>query len=278
MRLYSSHASSRRFERFSNPILTSERLSGANPNEPRVEQNGCRDRLVWHLSYQERLPLAVASSESFCPLMNRFTTSLVCASMIIIVACDKKKSQTEVDAELYPDQPDGEFCRSLRSDPYRKMTIDFRHPEDLSGIPDVDWFSLGEGSSVCNIQGTTDATITLPSGRIVREEFAIVYVYVSGKRVTRVRADSLGWLRQGPAESRLDKEIALLEEEGADSTFLERRRKEISDWMTNFDYKSEMYQHIGHDARNFRQSFGFFITARIEIGIRYCHQYEITND
>ena len=137
---------------------------------------------------------------------------------------------------------------------------------------------MGEGSSFCPIQGTTVATITLPSGRIVREEFAIVYVYVSDKRVTRVRADSLGWLRQVPAESRLDVEIALLQKEGADSTVLAQRRKEICNWMTNFDYKSEMYQHIGHDTKNFRQSFGFFVTARIEIGIRYCHQYEITND
>ena len=210
--------------------------------------------------------------------MKRFTASLVCVLMIIIAACDEKKSQADVYAELYPDKPDGEFCRSLRSEPYRKVTIDFRHPEDLSGIPDVKWISLGEGSSFCPIQGTTVATITLPSGRIVREEFAIVYVYVSDKRVTRVRADSLGWLRQVPAESRLDVEIALLQKEGADSTVLAQRRKEICNWMTNFDYKSEMYQHIGHDTKNFRQSFGFFVTARIEIGIRYCHQYEITND
>jgi hypothetical protein len=210
--------------------------------------------------------------------MKRFTTSLVCISMIMIAACNDKRSQAEVDAELYPDKPDGEFCRSLRSEPYRKLTIDFRHPEDLSGIPDVNWISLGEGSSFCPIQGTTDATITLPSGRVIREEFAIVYVYVSDKRVTKVRADSLGWLRQKPAESRLDREIVLLQQEGADSTVLERRRKEISDWMTNFDYKSEMYQYIGHNTKNFRQLFGFYVTARIGIGIRYCHQYEITND
>jgi hypothetical protein len=210
--------------------------------------------------------------------MKRLTASFFCVSMLLAAACDQKKSQADIDAELYPDKPDGEFCRSLRSEPYRKVAIDFRHPEDLSGIPQVHWFPLGEGSSFCPIQGTTDATITLPSGRIVREEFAIVYVYVSGKRVTRVRADSLGWLRQGPAESRLDREIALLQKEGADSTVLERRRKEISDWMTNFDYKSEMYQYIGHDTKKFRQSFGFYVTERIEIGIRYCHQYEITTD
>jgi hypothetical protein len=210
--------------------------------------------------------------------MKRFTASLGCVLTVILAACHEKKSQAEIDAELYPDKPDGVFCRSLRSEPYRKVAIDFRHPYDLSGIPDVKWFSFADGSSFCPIQGTTEATITLPSGRVVREEFAIVYVYVSGKRITKVRADSLGWLRQGPAENRLDREIALLQQEGADSRVLERRRKEISDWMTGFDYKSEMYQYISHDTKNFRQSFGFYVTARIEIGIRYCHQYEITDD
>jgi|GEM_PF-3259915 len=186
-------------------------------------------------------------------------------------------SPQNIDAELYPEKPDGEFFRSMRKEPRIEVSVDFRKPKDFSGIPPVKWIELG-GLSFCPIQGTVDTRITLPSGRVIQEEFGIVYVYRSDNRITRVRADSLGWLRKTPAEKRLNSELTILQTEGVDAASLARRRTEISDWMTHFNHQSDMYQWIGHTSDGFSQSFGLFVTARIEIGIRYCYQFEVIKE
>ena len=85
-----------------------------------------------------------------------------------------------------PEKQDGDFFRSVRQDPYRKVRIDLRNPSDLSGIPEVKWFPMGD-NEFCAIQGTTDTTLILPSGRVIEEEFAIVYVDKDSEGIFQIK-------------------------------------------------------------------------------------------
>ena len=86
-----------------------------------------------------------------------------------------------------PEKQAGEFFRSVRQDPYRTVRIDLRNPEDLSGIPEVQWFPMGD-NEFCAIQGTTDTTLILPSGRVIKEEFSIVYVDKDSEGIFQIKA------------------------------------------------------------------------------------------
>lgn len=178
-------------------------------------------------------------------------------------------------SEVFPDSPDGEFYQTLRQSPEWKVSIDLRNPADVAGLPSgVKWFPMGD-QEFCAMQGTTGLNLTLPSGQVIREEFAIVYVDRDHEGIFRVRADSLGWLKIPVALQRLDRELKFFATAGADPPKLNHRSTEIRRWMENFDHNSNMYEGIGVRSDASSASFSFFVTMTTELGIRYCYEAEI---
>lgn len=173
-----------------------------------------------------------------------------------------------------PEKQDGDFFRSVRQQPYRKVRIDLRNPSDLSGIPEVKWFSMGD-NEFCAIQGTTDTTLILPSGRVIEEEFAIVYVDRDSEGIFQIKADSLGWLKMDIAKQRLDREYRLMTDGGADPTGLAKQRQAVLDWLTSFDHNSQMRSAMGVRSDDFRFTFGFAVTMSTDTGISYRYEAEI---
>lgn len=184
---------------------------------------------------------------------------------------------TKIDYSLVmPEKQDGEFFRSARQDPYRKVSIDLRNPTDSSGIPEVKWFPMGH-KEFCAIQGTTDLTLILPSGRVITEEFNIVYVDRDSQGIFQVKADSLGWLKLDVAEKRLDREMELMIEDGLDKQSLETQRESVRTWLNSdhASYGTSMRSAIGSRAEAFRFSFGFAVTMNIDHGISYRYTAEL---
>ncbi len=175
---------------------------------------------------------------------------------------------------VLPEKQDGEFFRSLRREPYRKVRIDLRSPADLSGIPEVKWFPMGD-FEFCAIQGTTDTALILPSGKTIEEEFSIVYIDRDSEGIFQVKADSLGWLRLDVAEKRLDREVDLMIEEGADKAKVLTQRQSVLDWLRAFDHNSSMRSAIGHRTEAFQLYFGFAVTMNTDLGISYRYTAEL---
>lgn len=212
----------------------------------------------------------------------------IIAAFLCLVCCDKTssgdtsenqtgKSKPEIDySKMFPDSPDGEFYRTLRQPPEWKVTIDLRDSKDVTGIPEgVRWFPMGD-YEFCAIQGTTDLSLTLPSGQIIHEEFAIVYVDKDNDGIFSVRADSLGWLKVPVALQRLEREQEFFAKEGADALKLNERAADIRHWLDAFDHNSNMYEGLGFRSDEFDASFSFIVSMTTEIGIRYCYRAEIT--
>ena len=132
-------------------------------------------------------------------------------------------------------------------------------------IPEVKWFPMGD-NEFCAIQGTTDTTLILPSGRTIEEEFSIVYVDRDSEGIFQVKADSLGWLRLDVAEKRLDREVDLMVAEGADKAKVLTQRQSVLDWLTTFDHNSPMRSAIAHSTDQFRLYFGFAVTMEHRYG------------
>jgi hypothetical protein len=173
-----------------------------------------------------------------------------------------------------PEKQDGEFFRSVRQEPNRKVRIDLRSPSDLSGIPEVKWFPMGD-NEFCAIQGTTDTTLILPSGKTIEEEFSIVYIDRDNEGIFQVKADSLGWLRLNVAAKRLDREVDLMVAEGADKAKVLTQRQSVLDWLTTFDHNSPMRSAIAHSTDQFRLYFEFVVTMSTDMGISYRYTAEI---
>jgi hypothetical protein len=173
-----------------------------------------------------------------------------------------------------PEKQDGEFFRSVRQEPNRKVRIDLRSPSDLSGIPEVKWFPMGD-NEFCAIQGTTDTTLILPSGKTIEEEFSIVYIDRDSEGIFQVKADSLGWLRLDVAAKRLDREVDLMIAEGADKAKVLTQRQSVLDWLTTFDHNSPMRSAIAHSTDQFRLYFEFVVTMSTDMGISYRYTAEI---
>ena len=190
----------------------------------------------------------------------------------------EEEGQNPADKNDYsvalPEKQDGDFFRSVRQEPYRKVRIDLRNPSDLSGIPEVKWFPLGD-NEFCAIQGTTDTTLILPSGRVIEEEFAIVYVDKDSEGIFQIKADSLGWLKMDIAKQRLAREFRLMTDDGINPTELEKQRLTVLDWLTQFDHNSQMRSAMGVRSGGFRFTFGFAVTMNTDIGIRYRYEAEI---
>jgi hypothetical protein len=183
---------------------------------------------------------------------------------------------TKIDySTILPEKQDGEFFRALRQEPNRKVMIDLRNPDDLSGIPEVQWFPMGD-NEFCAIQGTTDTTLILPSGRVIKEEFHIVYVDRDSEGIFQVKADSLGWLKLDVAEKRLDREVELMIADGYDEQTIESQRESVMTWLKEFDHNSSMRSAIGRRADDFRFTFGFAVTMDFDLGISYRYEAEIS--
>jgi len=175
---------------------------------------------------------------------------------------------------ILPEKQDGEFFRAVRQEPYRKVRIDLRSASDLSGIPKVEWFPMGD-NEFCAIQGTTDTTLILPSGKTIKEQFSIVYIDRDSEGIFQVKADSLGWLRLDAAEKRLDREVNLMVKEGADQAKMLTQRQSVLDWLTTFDRSSPMRSAIAHSTDEFRLYFGFAVTLNTDFGISYRYTIEL---
>jgi hypothetical protein len=176
---------------------------------------------------------------------------------------------------ILPEKQDGEFFRALRQEPNRKVLIDLRNPSDFSGIPEVQWFPMGD-NEFCAIQGTTDTKLILPSGRIIEEEFHIVYIDRDSEGIFQVKADSLGWLKLDVAKKRLDREVKLMNEDGSNEQSIESQRDSVLTWLNDFDHNSSMRSAIGTRTENFRVSFGFAVTTDINLGISYRYEAEVS--
>jgi hypothetical protein len=176
---------------------------------------------------------------------------------------------------ILPEKQDGEFFRALRQEPNRKVLIDLRNPSDFSGIPEVKWFPMGD-NEFCAIQGTTDTRLILPSGRIIEEEFHIVYIDRDSEGIFQVKADSLGWLKMDIAKNRLDREVKLMIEDGSDEQAIEAQRDSVITWLKDFDHNSSMRSAIWTRTEDFRFSFGFAVTTDINLGISYRYEAEIS--
>jgi hypothetical protein len=216
-----------------------------------------------------------------------FITSLF-AFFAITAGCEEQLESVEASVEAedpdpadkidysvaLPEQQDGDFFRSVRQDPYRTVRIDLRNLSDLSGIPEVKWFPMGN-NEFCAIQGTTDTTLILPSGRVIREEFAIVYVDKDSEGIFQINADSLGWLKMYIAKQRLDRELRLMTDDGADPTSLANQRQAVLDWLSDFDHNSQMRSAMGVRSDDFRFTFGFAVTMNTDFGISHRYEAEI---
>ena len=176
---------------------------------------------------------------------------------------------------FYPEKPDGEFFRSNRQEPYREVEIDLRKPLDLSGIPEVVWFPM-PNNEFCAIQGTTDTTLILPSGRVIKEEFSIVYIDRDSEGIYQITADSLGWLKLDAAKRRLDREVALMTEDGGELEMLKEQHRTVFNWLSRFDHNSRMRSAIGSETADFRFTFGFAVTMNTDLGISYRYKAELS--
>jgi hypothetical protein len=178
-------------------------------------------------------------------------------------------------SKILPEKQDGEFFRSLREEPNQKVVIDLRNPSDLSGIPEVKWFPMGN-DEFCAIQGTTDTTLILPSGRVIEEEFHIVYVDRDSEGIFEVKADSLGWLKLDVAKKRLDREVELMIADGYDEQTIKIQRESVMTWLKDFDHNSSMRSGIAQKTDDFTFIFGFAVTIDIDLGIRYRYETKLS--
>ena len=211
---------------------------------------------------------------------------LLLLAPLLFVSCEKEKAAVQVPeiqesqpakidySSVLPDNPDGIFFRTLRQAPYRRVEIDFRTPTDMSGLPDVKWFPMGS-YEFCAIQGTTDTRIILPSGRVIEEEFEIVYIDRDHEGIYEVKADSIGWLKEDVAKRKLKEEVDLLIQEGGEVSTIRTQMKKVIGWLDNYDHNSGMRQGVFFASEQFFQYFGFAVTLNTNMGIRYRHHYRL---
>ncbi|MGJ8697811.1 MAG: hypothetical protein ACSHYF_15950 [Verrucomicrobiaceae bacterium] len=212
---------------------------------------------------------------------------LVCVSFL--ASCEQQEEQAVVGDEqnVRPapegfdpttftlNNPEGIFFRTVRQAPIRKVKIDLRAPWDISGIPEVEWVPLRGKHKFCAIQGTTDLHLTLPSGRVLNEEFAIVYIDRDHEGIFEVKADSLGWLRPRVAEEKLEEEGAFLVQEGMLDEEVQAQMKNVLSWLDDYDHNSGMRKGLFFTVDNLFQYFGFAVTLNTDSGIRYRHHFRI---
>ncbi|RYD76017.1 MAG: hypothetical protein EOP84_17460 [Verrucomicrobiaceae bacterium] len=172
-------------------------------------------------------------------------------------------------------EPDGAFFRSLRKPPEYSVTLDLKNPTDYTGIPEVEWFPLGN-KEFCAIQGTVATTLKLPDGKTINEEFAILYIHRDAEGIYRVRADSLGWLRTEAALKRLDSELTTWATDIMPADKYQEREASIRKWMVGWTYQNEMYEGFFVRPAGYELSFQFFtLQGPNQDGIRYCYEVNL---
>tara|TARA_B110000977_G_scaffold198400_1_gene283181 strand:+ start:73 stop:690 length:618 start_codon:yes stop_codon:yes gene_type:complete len=167
--------------------------------------------------------------------------------------------------------PEGEFTKRTKLYPKSQVLLDLRDPFNYSGIPkDEKWFQMGS-YEFCAIEGATTAEIILPNGRVILEEFSIVYIHRDHQGIYEVRADSSGWLDEENALKRLDWQLQWFSKQKYEIEVLEERKTHLVNWIKNYDHQMETYESIWVKDAEHSLYFRFFNIG----GIRYCYDYRI---